>query len=48
MDRNTFLYKNLIIFFITRKVEVGCKRESETETKDSDTGWLRIAILTFS
>ena len=41
-----FLYKNVSLFFITRKVEVGCKPERQTKTKDSDTGWRWTAIQT--
>ena len=28
-------------------VEIGCERERETETKDTDTGWRRTGKLTF-
>ena len=43
-NRNTFLYEDISLFFITQKAEISCK--TETEAKDSDPDWGRTAILT--
>ena len=44
--KTILLIKFKSLFFITWKVKIGCKCERKVETKDSDKGWQKTAILT--